>query len=129
MLSLRSANLLDMNCQSSCNWASVATVTHQNAEPDSTYPGGTTARSADPEVTSDPDIREQEGKGDRERRRTARTGVTGRGAEPGERGSGSEEELENKEEDQGEDGETEEEDTGKPKENSQRRHIPGGAWL
>ncbi|KAJ1152310.1 hypothetical protein NDU88_005085 [Pleurodeles waltl] len=100
---------------------------HQNAESDITYPGGTTARSADPEATSDPDIREQEGKGDGERRRMARTGVTGRGAESGERGSGSEEELENGEED--EDGKTEEDDTGKPKENSQRCHVPGGAWL
>ncbi|KAJ1101370.1 hypothetical protein NDU88_006438 [Pleurodeles waltl] len=104
-------------------------VTHQNAEPDSTYPGGTAARSADPEVTSDPDTREQEGKGDGERRRTACTGVTGRGAEPGERDSGSEAELGNEEEDQDEDGETNEEDTGKPRENSQRHHVPGGAWL
>ncbi|KAJ1174980.1 hypothetical protein NDU88_000271 [Pleurodeles waltl] len=89
-----------------------------NAEPDSTYPGGTTKRSTDPEATSDPDIREQEGKGDGERRRTAPTGVTGRGAEPGEQGGDSEAELE-----------TEEEDTGKPKENLQHRHVPEGAWL
>ncbi|KAJ1164874.1 hypothetical protein NDU88_005307 [Pleurodeles waltl] len=48
----------------------------------------------------------------------ASTGVRGRRAEPGERGDESETEAE-----------TEEEDTGKPKEPLQRRHVPGGAWL
>ncbi|KAJ1158860.1 hypothetical protein NDU88_011533 [Pleurodeles waltl] len=67
---------------------------------------------------SDPDIQEQEGKDDGERQRTGPAGVTGRGAEPGERGGDSEAELE-----------TEEEDTGKPKENLQRRHVPGGVLL
>ncbi|KAJ1118304.1 hypothetical protein NDU88_006499 [Pleurodeles waltl] len=85
---------------------------------DSAYPGGTTARSSDPEETSRPDIRESERKGDGERQRTTSTGVTGRGAEPRERGDELETEAE-----------TEEEDAGKPKEPLQRRHIPEGAWL
>ncbi|KAJ1132075.1 hypothetical protein NDU88_010405 [Pleurodeles waltl] len=104
-------------------------VTHPNAEPDSTYPGGTTARNADPEATSVPDIREQEGKGDGERQRTALTGLTGRGAEPAEGENDSEAELGNGEEDLDEDGEPNEEDSGKPRDNSQRCHVPGGAWL
>ncbi|KAJ1170565.1 hypothetical protein NDU88_002439 [Pleurodeles waltl] len=101
----------------------------QTPEPDSTYPGGTTARNADREATSIPDIREQERKGDGERRRTACTGLRGRGAEPAEGENDSEVELGNGEEDLDEDGEPDEEDSGKPRENSQRRHVPGGAWL
>ncbi|KAJ1160038.1 hypothetical protein NDU88_000540 [Pleurodeles waltl] len=69
-----------------CNRAPVATVTQQTPKPDGPYPRGTTARGANPEVESDTDIREQDGKGEEERRGFARKGVTG-GAEPGERGS------------------------------------------
>ncbi|KAJ1208716.1 hypothetical protein NDU88_004099 [Pleurodeles waltl] len=58
----------------------------------------------------------------------ARKGVTG-GAEPGERGSSSRAGLRNTEGDTKEDGETDDEDAGKPRDNAQRRHIPGGAWL
>ncbi|KAJ1177579.1 hypothetical protein NDU88_002832 [Pleurodeles waltl] len=86
-------------------------VMHRNADPDSAYPRGTTARSTDPEETSHPEI-------GRKRRQTRSTGVTGRKAEPGERGDESET-----------DSETEEEEAGKPKEPLLRRHVPGGGWL
>ncbi|KAJ1091674.1 hypothetical protein NDU88_004791 [Pleurodeles waltl] len=86
------------------------------------------ARNTDPEATSVPDIREQEGKGGGERR-TARTGLTGRGAEPVEGENDSEAELGNGEEDLDKGREPDEEDSGKPRENSQRHHVPGGAWL
>ncbi|KAJ1208717.1 hypothetical protein NDU88_004100 [Pleurodeles waltl] len=73
-------------------------------------------------------MREQDGKGEEERRGMARMGVTG-GAEPGELGSSLSAGLRNTEGDMEEDGETDDKGAGKPRDNAQRRHVPGGAWL
>ncbi|KAJ1191952.1 hypothetical protein NDU88_001265 [Pleurodeles waltl] len=92
------------------------------------YPGSTAARAANPEVESDTDIRERDGKGEEERRGTARIGETG-GAEPGEQGSSSSAGSRTAGGDTEEDGETDDEDAEKPRDNDQRRHVPQGAWL
>ncbi|KAJ1154951.1 hypothetical protein NDU88_007690 [Pleurodeles waltl] len=86
------------------------------------------ARGANPEVESDPDIRERDAKGEEERRETRRTGEMG-AAEPGERGSSSSAGSRTGEGDTEEDGETDAENAEKPRDNAQRRHVPGGAWL
>ncbi|KAJ1083262.1 hypothetical protein NDU88_003421 [Pleurodeles waltl] len=86
------------------------------------------ARGANPEVESDTDIREHNGKGEEERRGRARIGETG-GAEPGERGSSLSAGSRTVGGDTEEDGETDDEDAEKPRDNTQRRHVPGGAWL
>ncbi|KAJ1091354.1 hypothetical protein NDU88_004481 [Pleurodeles waltl] len=51
------------------------------------------------------------------------------GAEPVERGSSSSAGQQKSEGDTEEDRETDDEDARKPRDNTQRRHIPGGAWL
>ncbi|KAJ1201570.1 hypothetical protein NDU88_005378 [Pleurodeles waltl] len=110
-----------------CNRVPVATVTEQSPEPDGPYSGGTAARGVNPEVESDTDIRERDARGEEERRRTARIREMG-GAEPGERVSTPSTESRTAGGDTEEDGETDEEDAEKPRDNAQRRHVPGGAW-
>ncbi|KAJ1192059.1 hypothetical protein NDU88_001371 [Pleurodeles waltl] len=51
------------------------------------------------------------------------------GAEPGERGSSLSAGSRTVGEDTEEDGETDDEDAEKPRDNVQRCHVPGGAWL
>ncbi|KAJ1140415.1 hypothetical protein NDU88_006768 [Pleurodeles waltl] len=111
-----------------CNRAPVATLTQQSPEPNGPYPRGTAARVANLEVESDTDIRERDAKGEEERREAARAGEAG-GAEPEERVSSPSAGSRTVGGDTEEDGETDDEDAEKPRDNDQRRHVPGVAWL
>ncbi|KAJ1208938.1 hypothetical protein NDU88_004317 [Pleurodeles waltl] len=103
-------------------------VTQQSPEPYSPYPGGTAARGANSEVESDTDIREQDVKCEEERCEMRCTGETG-AVRPRERGGSLSAGSRTGEGDTEEDGVTDDEDAEKPRDNAQRRHVPGGAWL
>ncbi|KAJ1148338.1 hypothetical protein NDU88_001175 [Pleurodeles waltl] len=111
-----------------CNRAPVATFTQQSHEPDGPYPGGTHGRIHNPEVISDADIRDPETKRREERRGGVRAGET-EGAEPKEGASKPSTGSRPAGESIAEVEEADDKDAEEPRNNGQRRQVPGGEWL